>query len=305
MSPTYDDIRIFAIIAHHRSFRRASCELNVTPSALSHKMRSIEERLGVRLLNRTTRSVTPTEAGQRLLSSFTPLQAQVTSMLDSVSQFRELAVGTLRLNVPGQALRLAIAPILPRFLAANPRVKVEIVSTSDLVDLVEQGFDGGVRFAAMLPLDMVSIPIGPPQHFTVVGAPSYFAHHPTPRTPKDLANAVCIGRHFTNGRRYAWKFINDQTQEVTGPLMLDDDAAMIATALSGVGLAYVYRQQVQHLIDAGMLIETMTEFCPEPEPFHFYFHCQKHMPQVLRAFVNFIKELRLEGPGISLLNLAK
>ena len=297
MSPTYDDIRAFSIIAQHRSFRRASCELNVTPSALSHKMRSLEERLGVQLLIRTTRSVTPTEAGRRLLSSFTPLHEQVARMLDSVSQFRESAVGTLRLNVPAQELSLVITPILPRFLAEHPGVNVEIVTSDEFGDFVEQGFDGGVRPPEMLPQDMVSIPIGLPQRFTVVGAPAYFARYPVPRTPKDLGEAVCIGRRVPNGRRYAWEFIDGHVQEVTGPLLLDDDATMAAAALSGVGLAYVYRQQVQQHIAAGTLVETLAQFCPKPQPFHFYFHCQKHMTHPLRAFVNFIKKIRLETLG--------
>jgi len=200
------DLDAFAAVARHRNFRKAAAERGVTPSALSHAMRALEERLGVRLLNRTTRSVTPTEAGEQLLGRLAPALREVVDALDDLNAFRATPQGRLRLNVPRPAARLLLAPLLARFLAAHPRIALEIVTDDGLVDIVAGGFDAGIRFGESLAPGMVAVPIGPPQRLVVVASCAYLARHGTPATPRDLHGHACIGRRFPSGALYAWEF---------------------------------------------------------------------------------------------------
>ena len=292
MIPGLDELGIFAAVARHRCFRKAADERGVSASALSHAVRGLEERLGVRLLNRTTRSVTPTEAGQRLLARLDPALRQVADALLDLTSLQAVPAGTLRLNVPRPAARLVLGPMLARFVAAHPRIQVEVVTNDGLADIVGDGFDAGIRFHESLDADMVAVPIGPPLRFVAVAAPAYLAERGVPRTPRDLPDHACIGRRFPSGHLYAWEFQADgQPLRISfaGPLVFDDDAPMIDTALGGAGIAYVYEALIQDDLAAGRLVTVLDAWTMPPSRFFLYYPRGRHMPSVLRAFVDFIR----------------
>ena len=292
MIPGLDELGIFAAVARHRSFRKAADERGVSASALSHAVRGLEERLGVRLLNRTTRSVTPTEAGQRLLARLDPALRQVADALLDLTSLQAVPAGTLRLNVPRPAARLVLGPMLARFVAAHPRIQVEVVTNDGLADIVGDGFDAGIRFHESLDADMVAVPIGPALRFVAVAAPSYLAQHGVPRTPRDLPDHACIGRRFPSGHLYAWEFQADGQPlriAVAGPLVFDDDAPMIDTAVGGAGIAYVYEALVGDDLAAGRLATVLDAWTMPPSRFFLYYPRGRHMPSTLRAFVDFIR----------------
>ncbi len=206
LPPSLDDLAAFAAVADARSFRQAAAALGVTPSALSHRLRALEARLGLRLLHRTTRSVAPTEAGQQLLATLAPALAHVRDAVAAVREQAATPAGTLRLTLPHVAARTALAPVLARLQAAHPRIAVELVCSDTLVDIVQDGFDAGVRFGERLQADMVAVAIGAPQAFAVVGTPAYLAAHGAPAAPADLAQHRCIQLRFGSGALYRWQF---------------------------------------------------------------------------------------------------
>ena len=293
MTPDLHELDAFEAVARHRSFRKAAAERGVSASALSHALRGLEERLGVRLLHRTTRSVTPTEAGQRLLARLTPALDDVADALADITALQTVASGRLRLNVPRPAALLLLAPILSDFVARYPRVKVDIVTDDGLVDIVDDGFDAGIRFGENLAGDMVAVPIGPPQRFVCVAAPSYLALWDAPKTPGELLTHACIGRRFPSGYHYDWEFLVEGkplTVAVTGPLVFDDDMLMIQTARDGAGIAYVYETMVRDELAAGRLITVLNVFSPPPIHFFLYYSGRRHLPTALRALIDFIRE---------------
>jgi DNA-binding transcriptional LysR family regulator len=282
----------FAAVARHRSFRKAARERGVSASALSHAVRVLEERLGVRLLNRTTRSVVPTEAGFRLLACLEPAMRDIAETLMEIQRFQDVAAGLLRLSVPRQAARLTLAPILAAFSARYPRVQLEITTDDALIDVVGQGFDAGVRFGESLAVDMVAVPIGEPQRFVVVGSADYLEAHGTPKTPRELTDHSCIGRRFPSGSLYQWEFDRDgqaMSVAVHGSLVVDDDELMVRAAIDGAGLAYVYDAQVRAAVASGMLIRVLDDWCQTPARFFLYYPGRRHMPRALRALVDFIR----------------
>jgi len=293
MTPDLHDLEAFAAVARHRSFRKAAAERGVSASALSHALRSLEERLCVRLLHRTTRSVTPTEAGQRLLARLNPALREVAGALADVTALQTEPAGTLRLNAPRPAARLLLAPLLAGFVAAHPRIQVEIVTDDSLTDIVGDGFDAGVRFGESLAGDMVAVPIGPPQRFVCVAAPSYLAVQGAPQVPHELLSHACIGRRFPSGNHYAWEFQAGGEPldiEVTGPLVFDDDILMIQAAHDGAGIAYVYEAMVREDLAAGRLVAVLGAWAALPSRFFLYYSGRRHLPSALRAFVEFIRQ---------------
>jgi DNA-binding transcriptional LysR family regulator len=292
MTPDLHELDAFAAVARHRSFRKAAVERGITASALSHAMRALEDRLGLRLLNRTTRSVTPTEAGEILLARLSPALQNVAAALADLAAMQEQTSGTLRLNMPRPAARLAVGPIMSRFIEAHPRIQVEMVTDDGLSDIVEAGFDAGIRFGEHLAGDMVALPIGPPQAFVMVAAPSYLARHGTPQAPADLLSHACIGRRFPSGTRYAWELSNKGqalTLSVDGPLVLDDDALMIEAARDGVGIAYVYEAMVRNELARGDLVAVLSAWNAPATRFFLYYPGRRNLPPPLRAFVDFIR----------------
>lgn len=292
MTPDLHELDAFAAVARYRSFRKAAAERGVSASALSHALRVLEERLGMRLLHRTTRSVTPTEAGQRLLERLDPALREVADALADVTALQAEPTGTLRLNVPRPAARLVLAPMLTGFVAKYPRVQVDVVTDDGLADIVGDGFDAGIRFGESLAGGMVAVPVGPPQRFVCVAAPSYLALRGTPRTPRELPGHACIGRRFPSGHRYAWEFqVNGEPLaiEVNGPLVFDDDVPMIQAACDGAGMAYVYEAMVREDLAAGQLVAVLGDCAAPPGRFFLYYSGRRHLPAALRALVDFLR----------------
>lgn len=279
----------FAAVARLRSFRQAAFERGVSASALSHALRALEERLGVRLLHRTTRSVTPTQAGEQLLARLAPALRDIDEALLELSSLQEVPVGKLRLNVPRPAARLLLGPMLARFAARYPRVQVELVTDDGLIDIVRDGFDAGIRFGETVAADMIAVPVGAPQPFVVVAAPAYLAAHGTPQAPRELLAHACIGRRFPSGRQYAWEFAQGVSVAVAGPLVFDDDELMLGAARDGAGLAYVYEADARADIAAGRLV-CVLEGWHAPAPRYFlYYSSRKQMPAALRGFIEMLR----------------
>jgi DNA-binding transcriptional LysR family regulator len=286
------DLAGFLAIAKHRSFKAASVELGVTPSALSHALRTIEERLGLRLVNRTTRSVALTEAGERLFARVSPAFRDIEDALEDLNTFRGKPAGTLRLNSARQSARLVLLPIITKFLKAYPDVRIDLVIDDALVDVVSAGFDAGVRYGETIAADMIAVPIGPRHRFAVVGSPAYFKKHQQPITPHELRDLPCIRLRFLSGSIYRWEFERGGIEldiEVDGPLTMTDQEMMIDAALDGVGLAYVFEAHVEQLINKRKLFRVLSDWCPAYPGFFLYYPSRRQLPAALRAFIDFAK----------------
>lgn len=291
--PSLHDLQAFATVARLSSFRKAALELGVTPSALSHSMRALETRLGLRLLNRTTRSVSPTEAGQLLLERLTPALADIASAIDEVNAYRDTPMGTLRINAPRAAANWVLPAIVAQFMKTHPGMRVEVVSDDAFVDIVAAGFDAGVRYGESLQQDMVAVPMGPPQEFLVVASPNYVAQHGIPKHPRDLQQHTCIRFRFPSGAYYRWEFRKRQHQlaiDVNGPLTTNDTHLMLQCAEAGLGIGYAYAQQARPLIEAGRLISVLEDWIPPAERLYLYYPSRRGMSAGLRAFVETIKQ---------------
>lgn len=287
------DLASFLAIARHKSFRRAADELGCTPSALSHALRGIEERLDLRLVNRTTRSVALTEAGERLLERVSPAFRDIDDALDDLNNFRGQPMGTLRFNAPRGAVELVLLPAVTRFMAQQPGVKVEIVADSALVDMVAEGCDAGIRFGETIAQDMVAVPIGGRQRTAIVASPAFFEKHPKPVTPEQLKEIPCIRFRFASGRLYHWEFERGGVElniEVDGPLTLNDHDLTIRAALDGIGVIFAFEEQVADLIAAGKLVRVLEDWCPYYSGFYLYYPSRRRAPAPLRAFIDFIRE---------------
>jgi DNA-binding transcriptional LysR family regulator len=234
------ELTAFAAVAVHRSFRKAALERGTSASAVSHAMRSLESRVGVRLIHRTTRKVSLTEAGQMLLARLGPALDDIRVAVDELNAWRETPFGTVRLNVPSTIAPFVLGGAIAAVLKANPALRLEIVATDRRVDIVEEGFDAGIRFGGRLPQDMVAVRIRSHLRFTVVGAPAYFAWRSMPLTPRALAQHVCIRYAFPSGNLLSWEFRKGSetvTVAVDGPLTLDSQEMMVDAAVRGLGLA--------------------------------------------------------------------
>ncbi|CAD5109998.1 LysR family transcriptional regulator [Zestomonas carbonaria] len=289
------DLSIFLSIAQHLSFSRAAVDLGLSPSALSHALRGLEERLGVRLFNRTTRSVALTEAGERLYSRVKPAFRDIDDALEDLNSFRDKPSGTLRLNAGRPAAQLVLLPLVSRFLEVYPDIRIEVVADDALVDVVSAGFDAGVRFGERLEADMVSLAIGPYMRSVVVGAPELFQRHPVPQKPQDLHRLPCIRHRFPSGNYYRWEFERAgiaQEIEVDGPLTLSDVDLMVGPALQGVGLAYVFEDMVKEPIADGRLVQVLEDWCPYYPGLHLYYPSRRQVPAALKAFIEFARAAR-------------
>jgi DNA-binding transcriptional LysR family regulator len=286
------DLATFLAIARHRSFRAAATELGVSGSALSHALRNIEERLDLRLINRTTRSVALTEAGERLFSRISPAFRDIDDALEDLNNFRGKPAGTLRFSAARQSAQLVLLPIVTRFLKSFPDVSVEIMINDALIDMVSAGFDAGVRFGETIAADMIAVPIGPRHRFAVVGSPGYFKGHKPPVTPHDLKGMPCIRYRFTSGAFYRWEFERGGIEvdiDVEGPLTLNDQDLMVDAALDGAGLAYEFEAQAEELIAKKKLVRVLADWCPAYPGFFLYYPSRRQLPAALRAFVDFIR----------------
>lgn len=285
------DLGTFAVVARLRSFSRAAKQLGISASGVSHSIRGLEERLGVRLLNRTTRSVQPTEAGERLLARLEPAFRDIADGLDDVGQTRGLPSGTIRLNVPRMAASLLLAPVVPRYLDCYPDMSVEIVVEDRLVDIVAGGFDAGIRFDDSLPQDMIAVPLAPSIRMAVVATPEYFTRHPIPDCPDDLRGHSCIRWRYPGGGMYKWEFERDGqplTVEVDGNLATTDGNIMLAATLSGHGIAYLPEQDAEPHLKAGTLIRALDEWCPAFR-LYLYYPSRRQVHPGLRALIDLLR----------------
>jgi DNA-binding transcriptional LysR family regulator len=291
----YRDLAAFLAVARTKNFRRAAREQLVSTSSLSQRLRELEERLGVRLLNRTTRSVALTEAGEMLLAGVAPPMAEVTNALDRVRGLREVPSGRLRINAPPPAVDLVLAPMVAPFLKAHPRIDLEIVAESSFVDIVSAGFDAGVRYGEHLAQDMIAVSLGSPQRYAVVASPQYIAQHGRPAQPKDLLDHPAIRTRFSSGTMMEWEFEKaGRTVKVSPP------AKLIATylglgmraALDGVGFWITFEGNVREAVKSGKLVSVLDDWCPPfPGPF-LYYPGRRQPPPALAAFVAFVADWR-------------
>lgn len=290
--PTLADLTAFSTVAAHRSFRAAADQLGVSRSSLSHALRGLERDLGVRLLNRTTRSVSLTEAGERLLARMTPLLRDLDAALDAVSEERGTVGGTLRVNASETAARMLLRAVVPDLLRLHPRLTIDLVTDGRLVDIVEGGFDAGVRLREAVPRDMIAVPIGGETRFLAVGAPAYFAEHAVPLVPDDLRAHRCIRQRLPSGKPYRWEFERggqEMAIDVPGALTLDHTGLMVEAALDGLGIAYVPEQAVRACLADGRLVAVLGDWCPAIPGLCLYYPGHRHVPAGLRAFIDLLK----------------
>ena len=290
--PSLQAIETFLAVARHGSFRKAAAERRVSPSALSHVIRGLEETLGVRLFNRTNRSVHLTQAGELLARRFGPALGDIAEAIGEVRASQGRPSGLLRLNVPRTVAALIVKPVLGRFLLAYPEVSVEVVSQDGLVDIVAEGFDAGIRPGQRVAQNMVAVPVGEPRRFAVLGSPGYLARFGTPRVPADLHAHACIGRRYPGGARYAWEFgRGDDVMEVevSGPLVVDESGLMVQAALDGVGLAFVHEGFGAGPVARGELRRVLEDWCPPLSRFSLYYPGRRQVPAPLRAFIDMVR----------------
>ena len=279
-------------MAEAGSFRAAATRLGVTPSAVSHSLRTLEARLGLRLLNRTTRSVAPTEAGARLLATLAPALADIRRAVGEAREAADTPRGILRLTAPRIAAHLVLMPLIARFLAAHPRMAVELDCNEALVDIVAAGFDAGLRFGESLQADMVALPVGAPQRFCVVASPDYLAHHGAPAEPAQLTAHACINLRFPSGRLYAWQFARGGRAfdvQVQGSFTANDQTALLQAAEAGLGLAYVYAGHAVPLIAQGRLAAVLDDWLPPAEQLYLYYPSRRLQPAGFQALLDAVK----------------
>jgi DNA-binding transcriptional LysR family regulator len=296
--PDLADLDAFVAVAKARSFRGAAALRAVSASSLSEALRRLEARLGVRLLNRTTRSVTPTEAGEALLARLSPVFGEITAALDGINSFRDSPHGTLRLNVPTMVARRILPPIVNRFLAAHPGIALEIDANDSFIDVLAAGFDAGIRYDESIERDMIAVPIGPRrQRFVAAAAPSYIAAHGAPAHPRDVLDHACIRRRFVSGITASWEFERDGELirvNPSGRLIASAMELEIAAAVAGLGLIYGFGEVIMPEIKSGALTPILEDWWQSFSGPFLYYPSRTLMPAPLRAFVDFIKAEKAE-----------
>ncbi|MCC9623946.1 LysR family transcriptional regulator [Thalassospira sp. MA62] len=289
----FAELKAFCAVAKARSFRRAATELGLDPSTLSHSVRALERRLDVRLLHRTTRSVAPTEAGIRLLSQVEPAFSRLEGALQDLGDAKDVPAGKVRLVAPRLAIRTLVAPILANLAKSYPAIELEVIVDDYPGDPVRDGFDLAIKLGEGIDRDMVSVPLMAQFTTAIVGAPSYFAHHPAPVTPQDLLNHRCIGCKSGPDRHiHRWTFEKDGvvvTPDVTGPLLTDDPDLMIQAALDGVGLWHGVVELVQQPLADGRLIRVLADWSAQYRGFHLCYTTGISLAPSIRAVVDALK----------------
>jgi DNA-binding transcriptional LysR family regulator len=291
---TLDALAAFAAVGAERSFTKAAAKLGVSQSALSHTVRELEARLGVRLLTRTTRSVSPTEAGERLLHTVGPRFEEIDAELSALSELRDKPAGTIRITATEYAVDTLLWPKLAKLLRQYPDIKIEFFMDNGLTDIVAQRFDAGVRFGEQVAKDMIAVRIGPDMRIAVVGAPAYFKKRPEPKKPQDLVGHDCINlRLLTHGGLYAWEFEKGARElkvRVEGKLVFNGTALMLNAALAGFGIAYVPEDLAKPHIAKGRLKRVLEDWCPPYAGHHLYYPSRR---QPSAAFSLLVDALRL------------
>jgi DNA-binding transcriptional LysR family regulator len=288
------DLTAFVAVADELSFRAAATRLGVTPSALSHAMRQLEERLGVRLLHRTTRSVALTDQGRRLLERLRPAISQITDALEDLDQERRRPFGRLRIHASAGAAAAAIAPVWDRFLKAYPDVHLDLQVDDAPIDVVAKGFDAAIGIRERAAADMIAVRVTGPMKVAVVGAPAYFAQHPVPRTPDDLANHRCIQYRWGDGM-FVWAFQRDGKSRrisVRGPVTVNSPAMAVRAAVDGLGIAYTIEPPAEPFIRSGELVRVLEDWLPPYEGYYLYYPGHRQVPAALRALIDMLRPSR-------------
>jgi DNA-binding transcriptional LysR family regulator len=287
------DLIAFLSVARERSFTRASAKLGISQSALSHTIRKLESRLGVRLLTRTTRSVSPTEAGERLLLSAGPRLDEIEAELAALSELREKPAGTLRITTAEHAADSILRPALEKLLPAYPDIKVEVAIDYGLVDIVAQRYDAGIRLGEQVAKDMIAVRIGPDMRMTVVGSPAYFKKHPVPKKPQDLTAHNCINLRLpTYGNLYAWEFERQGRElkvRVDGQLVLGTISQIEKAVLAGLGLAWVPEDLARAHIAKGRLVRVLEAWCQPFPGYHLYYPNRRQFSPALSVLVDTLR----------------
>jgi DNA-binding transcriptional LysR family regulator len=292
---TINDLQAFLAVAREQSFTKAATKLGVSQSALSHTVRGLEAQLGLRLLTRTTRSVAPTPAGERLLTTMGPLLDEIEAGMTALSEFRERPAGTIRITAGEHAAHTVLWPALERLLPDYPDIKVEIDINNGLTDIVAGRFDAGVRLGEQVAKDMVAVRIGPDTRMAVVGAPSYFANRTRPETPQDLTSHDCISLRMQSGGHLTWEFEKDGRElkvRVDGRLVFNTSLMALEAAVAGYGLAYLLEDRVQACLADGRLVQMLAHWCPPFSGYHLYYPSRR---QPTPAFALLVDALRYRG----------
>ena len=287
------ELAVFAAVARHQSFSKAALELGVSASALSHSLKGLETRLGVRLLNRSTRAVVPTDAGQRLLTQLLPTLSHLESALGELARHSDEPVGRLKISAPRGAIDELLAPVLIDYMVRYPRMQVEVVEQELMPRMIEDGYDAALFYGDLLPKEMIGVPLGPPQRYLVVAAPAYLAEHGTPQHPRELTRHACIGYRLTPSHHYRWAFAGEEGSmleiEVTGPLTTSTPALYLGAAEAGLGLAYCLEEEVSRQLAEGTLVSVLEPWCPTFVGFSLFYPSRHQLGNGLRALIDMLK----------------
>lgn len=290
--PDLQQIEILILIVKHGSFRQAARALNLSPPALTSAINHLEEKLGVRLLNRSTRSLSLTAVGEEFLNNMTPVVNDYRRVVDSLNYHRLTPEGVVKVNLPRIVLDLFFQRYFIAFKTAYPDVTLELFTTDRKVNIIESGFDAGIRYSRDVPKDMIAIPFGDKLSLIPVASPDYLRQAGAPDTPQSLINFRCINRCFPSGEKYRWEFISPDGEPgevaVKGDLVVDSDTAMIQAAESGLGIAFVYQSLVSAQLNAGSLIRLLPSYRYPADHFCVYYPSRKHIPAPLRAFITWV-----------------
>lgn len=298
-----DGLIAFVAVAEEKGFSAAAIKLGVSPSAVSQTIRNLEQRLGLVLFNRTTRSVSLTEIGERYLERVAPALEELTSASQELGKEAEHPAGMLRINVPRAGYLIILQPVLRRFLDAYPEIGMEIRLENLLVDIVSQGFDAGIRFGELVEKDMVAVRVGPPISAQIIASPDYLARRGTPVLPHDLHEHDCIGfRHTSTGQIERWEFARGEEKfelALKGRLILNDSEALVRAALDGLGIAYMINGYIERFLEDGRLVRLLPEWSPEFPALHIYYPDRRRVPAKLRALIDFLRsELPQARPSV-------
>ncbi len=294
LKENFHELQIFLVVARERSFTKAAAKLGVSQSALSHAMKTLEERLNIRLLTRTTRSVAPTEIGERIIACLDPRIADLEQELEALIQLNGTASGHIRLSAGEHAARNLVWPKLKPFLKEYPEIKVELVVDNGFVNIVEGRFDAGVRLGESVDKDMIAVRIGPDMRMVVVGAPEYFAENPVPETPHELQHHRCINLRLpTAGGLYHWEFEKEKKPlrvRVEGQLTFNSLSERMDAVLSGFGIACVPEDMVQGFVESGELIQVLQEYCPSFPGYYLYYPSRKQHPPAFALMIDALRQ---------------
>ncbi len=299
LRPELSALQAVAAVASCRSFRAAAAELGLSASAVSYAVSGLEERMGVRLFHRTTRSVSLSEAGRAFLARIGPALSEIDGAIDSAMALSSAPTGTLRINTSETAAHQMLGRYVGKYLARYPDMRVDIVTDGRLIDIVANGFDAGVRLGNAVPQSMVAAHFGPEQGFAVLGSPAYFKHHGIPQTPHDLASHRCVRNRLPSGAMWRWEFKRHDEEyalDVDGPLTLDHNLPRREAALAGIGLVYMHAWTVRQEIRSKQLVPVLSDWMPSLGRLALYYPGHRHVPAGLRAFIDTLRDIDAKSP---------